>query len=117
VKPITMYHCDHCKKVFKTPNRHNCKHDPAHKNCLTCGNLKSWDDFEGQYDYEGRCELPPYVYPECEFARTDEFESLFEEQVERAMRKGEQRYGFVNLLYFNKWKLDCPKWVERQEAK
>jgi hypothetical protein len=36
VKPVTMYECPHCEKLFKTPNKHNCKRDPAKTNCYSC---------------------------------------------------------------------------------
>lgn len=36
LKPITMYECQHCKKLFKTPNKHNCRRDPDKTNCYSC---------------------------------------------------------------------------------
>jgi len=37
-----MYYCIHCKRYFKTPNRHRCKKNPNNKSCGTCGNL-NWN--------------------------------------------------------------------------
>lgn len=39
LKPVTMYQCQHCKKLFKTPNKHDCRRDPDKTNCYTC---KHW---------------------------------------------------------------------------
>lgn len=36
LKPITMYECQHCKKLFKTPDKHICRRDPDYTNCYTC---------------------------------------------------------------------------------
>lgn len=42
MKEVTRYQCEFCKKDFKTPDRHQCKKDPALKNCFTCKHLKGW---------------------------------------------------------------------------
>jgi len=52
-----MYECQHCKKLFKTPDKHICRRDPDKTNCYTCehwGNRfyfdkSHWGDDE--YDY------------------------------------------------------------------
>ncbi len=36
MKPVTMYECPFCQKLFRTPNRHNCRRDPAKTNCYSC---------------------------------------------------------------------------------
>jgi hypothetical protein len=36
LKPVTMYQCQHCKKLFKTPDKHNCRRDLDKTNCYTC---------------------------------------------------------------------------------
>lgn len=36
MKPVTMYECPHCKKLFKTPDKHNCRRDPDKTNCYSC---------------------------------------------------------------------------------
>lgn len=46
VKKLTVWECEHCKKLFKTPNRHDCKKDPAKKNCFSCKWLNGWNDPE-----------------------------------------------------------------------
>jgi len=107
MQAITMYKCPFCNKAFKTPNRHNCKHDPEHKNCITCANQRGFDSFIGQYDYYGNCEIDPYVMPNCEFSKSPEFEEHFSDELE--ISDG-SRFGFIDVMYRNKWKLDCPKW-------
>ncbi len=52
MKALTVYECEYCKKLFRTPNRHKCKMNPALKNCWTCKKLKDWirsDDGEPYY--------------------------------------------------------------------
>ena len=36
MQAITMYECPYCKKIFKTPDKHNCKRHPDKKNCFSC---------------------------------------------------------------------------------
>ena len=47
MKELKVWQCQWCKKLFKTPNRHCCKKNPALKNCFTCKHLKDWykDDY------------------------------------------------------------------------
>jgi len=47
MKAITVYQCEYCKKLFKTPNRHKCKKNPKLKNCFSCRHLDGWK--EGEY--------------------------------------------------------------------
>jgi hypothetical protein len=42
MRELTVYECEYCKKLFRTKNRHDCKKDPAKKNCFTCKFLKDW---------------------------------------------------------------------------
>lgn len=42
MKKLTVYECEFCKKLFRTPNKHNCKKNPELKNCFTCEHLKGW---------------------------------------------------------------------------
>lgn len=35
MKYVVRYECKWCGKLFKTPNRHNCRFDPRHHNCLS----------------------------------------------------------------------------------
>ncbi|WP_343348608.1 hypothetical protein [Terrisporobacter petrolearius] len=60
MKKIEVYECEFCKKLFRTPNKHNCKFNPKLKNCFTCKNFKSWSETE--YDYRFGYEAP---YPDC----------------------------------------------------
>lgn len=60
MEKVIRYQCEHCKKEFKTPNRHYCKMNPELKNCFTCKHLKGWED--GRCIGEGEW-LPRY--PNC----------------------------------------------------
>lgn len=44
MKAVTRYHCEHCGKDFRTPNRHSCKMNPELKNCYSCEHLNGWDE-------------------------------------------------------------------------
>lgn len=47
LRPITMYKCQHCGKLFKTPDKHNCRRDPYKTNCYSCehwGHKFYWHD-------------------------------------------------------------------------
>ena len=108
--PLTMYKCEYCKKVFKTQNRHNCKHDPAHKNCLTCKHQMGFDKHEGQYDYYGECVLPPYAMPNCSFKDTEDFGLIFGTELDKS--EGD----FIDVMWRKQWKLDCPAWELKEES-
>ena len=116
MKQVIRYECPFCKKIFKTPNRHNCKRNPIHRNCFTCGKLEKFDFDKGQFDPEGRCEIAPSVMPECSFRDTQEFEDTFEDALDESyMRRGYEWYpfGLLDVMYRNKWKLDCPGWTPK----
>ena len=67
MKPLTVYECEWCKKLFRTPDRHRCKKNPALKNCFSCKHLKGW--FGPEDLYEG--EAPR---PDCAVAPGDEWD-------------------------------------------
>ncbi|MDI6789940.1 MAG: hypothetical protein QME44_04530 [Thermodesulfobacteriota bacterium] len=46
MKPLTVYECEWCKKLFRTPDRHQCKKNPALKNCFSCKHLRGWDEYK-----------------------------------------------------------------------
>lgn len=57
MKQLTVWQCEHCKQLFRTPNRHDCKKDPEKKNCFSCKWLDGWT----------RPENAPYTpYHECD---------------------------------------------------
>lgn len=66
LKPLVVYECPHCKQLFRTPDKHDCKKDPIKKNCFTCKYSKGWNEGRivdvGFGPYDG-----PYApsYPEC----------------------------------------------------
>ena len=43
---ITAWKCKWCDKLFRTPDRHRCKKNPALKNCFSCKHLMGWSDAE-----------------------------------------------------------------------
>ena len=43
MKALTVYECEYCKKLFRTPNRHDCKMRPELKNCWTCKQFKCFE--------------------------------------------------------------------------
>lgn len=61
MKKIEVYECEFCKKLFRTPNKHNCKFNPKLKNCFTCKNFIRWEETECYFP--GCYEIP---YPDCE---------------------------------------------------
>lgn len=64
MKEVSRYQCEFCKKDFKIPNRHQCKKDPALKNCFTCKNLKGWLESDDGVDV-GVGFLRDPNYPDC----------------------------------------------------
>jgi hypothetical protein len=123
MKQVIRYECPFCKKIFKTPDRHSCKHNPAHRNCLTCGKLEKFDIDEGQFDCEGRCEIAPSIMPECSYRYTQEFDDVFEDAIDESRRRNrgygysyDYAYGLLDVMHHNKWKLDCPGWIAKEAA-
>ena len=44
MKQVTRWYCEHCKKDFKTPNRHFCFRDPDNRACATCQGWQGYED-------------------------------------------------------------------------
>jgi len=65
MKKIEVYECEYCKKLFRTPNRHDCKFNPAKRNCFSCGNLKGWLESVDGVD-TGMGILRDPNFPDCE---------------------------------------------------
>lgn len=61
MKSIEMYECQHCKKLFRTPDRHNCRRDPDYTNCYSCEHwgheFKQYDAYEGDYYFLTSCNI------------------------------------------------------------
>jgi hypothetical protein len=97
MKPIQMYECQHCKKLFKTPNKHNCRRDPNKTNCYTCehwGHQFYIDWAECYYSSKGKTCDPSDA---CKATETNYGDCAFE------------------LMRENDWKLNCPAY-KRKEA-
>jgi hypothetical protein len=64
MQPLTVYKCQHCEKLFRTPDRHQCKFRPELRNCFTCKHLKGWLESKDGVDV-GIGILPDPNYPNC----------------------------------------------------
>ena len=64
MKKVIRYECPYCKKVFKTPDKHQCKKNPKLKNCFTCKYLKGWLESEDGTDTGFGFYRDPN-YPDC----------------------------------------------------
>lgn len=94
MKLITMYECPHCKKIFRTPDRHNCRRDPAKTNCYTC---KHWGHefyFDKSYDDSGNMTCDPK--DACMKHETSYVDCAFEE------------------MHGNGWYLNCPDYEPKE---
>ena len=54
MKPIQVYQCEYCKKLFKTPDKHKCKYNPEFRNCFSCKRNKG---FEEEHEYNGQTSI------------------------------------------------------------
>ena len=91
LKPITMYQCHHCKKLFKTPDRHVCRRDPDYTNCYTC---EHW----GHQFYMDYSE---YNGPSCSHEEAcKKHETSWVEEAHHIMRE-------------SGWYLECPEYKKQ----
>jgi len=67
MKELTVYQCEHCKKLFRTPNRHNCKFNPKFKNCHSCKFCRGFtdEDYIGGVDVGVGTMPTNMLYPTC----------------------------------------------------
>jgi hypothetical protein len=97
VKALTMYECEYCKKVFKTPDKHRCKMHPELKNCFSCKHLEKFDEDSspGSYGDSGY----RYVSPVC--GHSEHYEHDTED--------------IIDVMYHNspRWSLNCPGWESK----
>jgi len=52
MKELKVWECQHCKQLFKTENRHDCKKDPEKKNCFSCKWLETWEQYAENNGWE-----------------------------------------------------------------
>ena len=64
MKEITVWECEYCKKLFKTPDKHKCKFNPELKNCFTCKHFIVWED-----NFDGYISTTPH--PECDIEASE----------------------------------------------
>lgn len=93
LKPITMYQCQHCKKLFKAPDKHNCRRDPDYTNCYSCEHWGNQFYFDKTYDDSG--EMTCDISDACAKHET----SLVDEA-----------HG---LMRESGWYLDCPDYKHK----
>ena len=66
MEQVIMYQCEHCKKFFKTKNRHICKYSKESMNCYSCNNNKGfYQEYEYDYLFDGSEEKRKGVYVNC----------------------------------------------------
>lgn len=90
LKPIQLYECQHCKKLFKTPNKHNCRKDPDKTNCYSCKHWGHQFYFDKTYDDGG--DMTCDVSDACA-----KHETSYTEEAYRIMQE-------------SGWHLDCPNY-------
>ena len=94
MKTITVYECPYCKKLFRTPDKHNCKRDPEKKNCFSCSHLQRFADDcqQATYDEPGYRNCNPVCW--------------YSEHYER------ETEDIIDFMYHKnpRWSLDCPSW-------
>lgn len=54
MKPINVYECQHCKKLFRTATRHKCKFNPKLRNCFSCKHHGGWAGWAVEADLSTR---------------------------------------------------------------
>ena len=86
MKPITVYQCQYCKKLFRRQFTHKCKFNPRLKNCFTCKHSMGWSDFQN----DGYSTRP---YPLCD-VESDSSECNIDE------------------IKAKKYLMDCDQWEE-----
>jgi hypothetical protein len=91
--PITMYECPHCKKLFKTPNKHCCRRDPAKTNCYSCEHWGHQFYFDKSYFDNGDMTCEPEE--SCKMHETSYVDSAFE------------------LMREKGWHLNCPEYERK----
>lgn len=65
---ITAWKCKWCNRLFRTPDRHYCKKNPALKNCFSCKHLMGWSTDGSDFHDDG----PPY--PVCAVDAADRWD-------------------------------------------
>lgn len=92
MKALTMYECQHCKKLFKTPNKHICRRDTAKTNCYSC------EHWLHQFYIDWSGEREPSCSPEqaCNMHETSVVESAH------------------GLMMENGWYLECSEYKQKE---
>ena len=90
LKPIQMYECKHCKKLFKTPDKHNCRRDPDKTNCYSCEYWGNQFYFDKSYRDEG--DMTCDISDACKMHETSYAEEAF------------------GIMRESGWHLNCPEY-------
>ena len=72
MKQLTVYECEYCKKLFKTPNRHKCKYNPEMKSCFSCKHNKGFYEETIERYYSTHTEEYKTIFVDCELEMCDE---------------------------------------------
>jgi len=91
MRPIQMYECQHCKKLFRTPDKHNCRKDPDKTNCYTC---EHWGH-QFYIDWGGESSTSCCTEDACKM-----FETSLVEEAHGIMRE-------------SGWHLNCPEYKRK----
>jgi hypothetical protein len=90
MKPIQMYECQHCKKLFRTSARHNCRKDPDKTNCYTCEHWGHQFYFDKSWNHDD--DMTCSEEEACKMHETSWFDSAYE------------------IMRGTGWHLDCPNY-------
>ena len=91
MKEVTRYQCQYCKKDYKTPFRHRCRHNPDLKNCYSC------EHWLHRFVINKTHNLLADYKPSCKPEETCMVNSDY---------AGEAFYIMCN----RGWRMDCPNW-------
>ena len=114
IKPILLYQCEYCQKLFKTRTRHHCKFDPALKNCFSCRRLLGIETIRGDEDED----VLPFYSPDdsaecfsriiiCECGQTVTLEELAEQKWHLNCGNWEIIPGYVGKKSFIQTRVPC----------
>lgn len=95
LKSITMYECQHCKKLFKTPDKHICRRDPDYTNCYTCEHWGHQFYFDKSHWGDDEYDITCTPEEACK-----KHETSWVEEAHRIMRE-------------SGWYLDCPEYKRK----
>lgn len=94
MKSIEMYECQHCKKLFRTPDRHNCRRDPDYTNCYSCEHWGRQFYFDKSWRNED-CDMTCDMSDACKMSDTSQADAA------------------LGLMHENRWSMNCPDYKRK----